>query len=72
MRRSLLGECLVAQSRFPEAEALIVPAHPRMLEELGPGHPWTVDVSRRLVELYEAWGKPEKADPYRVTAAGEP
>ena len=33
---------------------------------LGEEHPDTLDSLNKLVELYEAWGKPEKAEEWRA------
>jgi serine/threonine-protein kinase len=62
---SALGACLTSLRRFPQAEALLLHAQRRLLASLGPGHERTLEARRRLVSLYEAWGKPERADPYR-------
>jgi eukaryotic-like serine/threonine-protein kinase len=63
--KGLLGECLTAQGRYEDAEAMLLDAH-RLLKE-GPG--WegqeARETRRRLLALYEAWGRPEKAAAYR-------
>jgi eukaryotic-like serine/threonine-protein kinase len=63
--KGLLGECLTAMGRYDEAEALLLDAH-RLLKA-GPG--WEGEQAQatrlRLVALYEAWGRPEKATAYR-------
>ena len=56
--RGLLGESLIQQQRFAEAEPLLLRSH----EVLGDG-PETL---RRLATLYERWGKPARAAPYRI------
>ena len=46
---------------------------PRLLEavegrwlKLGEEHPHTLESWNKLIELYEAWGKPEKAEEWRA------
>ena len=62
---SVVGACLTALRRFPEAETLLLHAHQRLLAALGPTHARTLETRKRLVSLYEAWGKPRMADPFR-------
>ena len=63
--KSLLGASLTAQRRYDEAEAVLIDAR-RDLE------PTTARLSDRkttigrLIDLYVAWGKPEKAATYRA------
>ena len=73
-RRSLLGLALMGQSRFAEAEAFLISGY-RGLVERGSDLPATVsvrDAGVRLVQLYDSWGKPEKAAEWRkeLDAAG--
>lgn len=37
--------------------------------KLGEGHPATKETVRYLADLYEAWGKPDQATPYRALLA---
>jgi len=63
---SLLGESLARQEKFEEAEPLLLEGY-ATLSQLADDFPRIFDQARqRLVELYEAWGHPEQADPYRV------
>jgi serine/threonine protein kinase/Tfp pilus assembly protein PilF len=61
----LLGETLSALGQYDEAEGMLLDAH-RLLKD-GPG--WEGREAKatllRLVALYEAWGRPEKAALYR-------
>jgi tetratricopeptide (TPR) repeat protein len=54
------------QGQYEEAELLFL----KMLEirqrVLGEEHPDTLDSLNNLIELYEAWGKPEKAKQWRA------
>ena len=63
--RSLLGDCLLGQARFAEAEPLIFGGYEGMKareakipvfskQRLG-------DAAERILRLFKAWGKPEKA-----------
>ncbi len=68
--RSVLGASLAGQGRFDEAEPLLVDSYPIIAEEKK-GMFYPVEALGRLVDLYEAWGKPAAADRYRalLTAA---
>jgi non-specific serine/threonine protein kinase/serine/threonine-protein kinase len=63
--RSHLGACLTELGRYREAEAALLTAYPVIQAQLGDEHPWTTRTADRLVALYEAWGRPEQAGPYR-------
>lgn len=63
--RSLLGATLIAQARYGEAETALLDAY-RELQAM-PEAPRrdTAATIARLVALYDAWGRPEKAAKYR-------
>ena len=61
--------CLTAAGRYREAEGLLLRAHAALAEALGETHERTLDARKRLVALYEAWGRPSKADRFRARAA---
>jgi serine/threonine-protein kinase len=63
--QSALGENLTVQKRFDEAEPLLIESHKTLGASLGPRDPRTEEARRRLVALYETWGKPESANGYR-------
>ncbi len=63
--QSVLGECLVHLGKLPEAEALLLPSHLRIQAEKGLESEVTIQSQRRITELYDAWGKPDKAADYR-------
>jgi hypothetical protein len=63
---SLLGESLAAQGRHAEAEPLLVEGYEGLTAQRGAGHEQTQEARRRLADLYEAWGKPERAAAYRT------
>jgi len=61
-----LGEFLTTQARFPEAEALLLASYQSLKKSQAENSPRTKLVLQRLVNLYEAWNKPEQAAPYRA------
>ncbi|MBN2562642.1 MAG: serine/threonine protein kinase [Phycisphaerae bacterium] len=63
---SLLGGALTAQGRYEDAEALLLRSHPIIRDRRGEEDSRAVAALERIVELYEAWGKPEKAAEYRA------
>jgi hypothetical protein len=71
--RSLLGGSLLGQKRYAEAEPLIVAGYEGMRAREArippPGRPRLTDASERVVKLYEAWGKPDKAAEWRTKLA---
>ena len=71
--RSLLGGSLLGQKKYAEAEPLIVSGYEGMKAREArippPGMPRFTDASERVVKLYEAWGKPDKAAEWRAKVA---
>jgi serine/threonine protein kinase len=66
-RQSLLGSALLGQGKYAEAEPLLIAGY-EGLEKLSPAI--SVDANppeagQRLLRLYAAWGKPDKADEWR-------
>jgi tetratricopeptide (TPR) repeat protein len=68
--RSVLGGCLLGQEKCAEAEPLILAGYEGMKAREAkippPGKPNLSDAADRVVKLYEAWGKPEKAAEWRA------
>jgi len=67
-RQSLLGVALLGQGKYAEAEPLLIAGY-EGLEKLSPAIAADVNLSRAgmsLVRLYSAWGKPEKANQWRL------
>ncbi len=60
------GRCLLAMGKHAEAEERLLAAHRRLVEVFGEGHGYVVVTVRSLVELYEAWGKPDEAAAWRA------
>ncbi len=68
--RLRLADVLVDQGHYEEAEPLMLAAAAAIEADLGPDHSHTKVSWRSLVALYEAWGKPERAERYRVKLSG--
>ncbi|MHC4609059.1 MAG: tetratricopeptide repeat protein, partial [Planctomycetota bacterium] len=66
LTRSALGACLVAQGRYGEAEPLLVESHGVIEAAWGELDDRTLESLKRLVNLYEAWSRPDEAGPYRA------
>jgi serine/threonine protein kinase/tetratricopeptide (TPR) repeat protein len=65
---SLLGGCFVAQGKFQEAEPLLLKSYPILKADSGDGAKHAEEARQRIVDLYTAWGKPEKAAEFRAKA----
>ena len=67
---SLLGGALLGQGQYAEAEPLIVAGYEGMkareAQIPAPGKPRLAEAAERVVRLYEAWGKPEKAAAWKA------
>ena len=58
---AVLAKVLVAQRRYPEAEAELIRTRTIREATIGPSAPLTLRAIEDLAKLYEAWGKPERA-----------
>ncbi|NUO81814.1 serine/threonine protein kinase [candidate division KSB1 bacterium] len=63
--RTRLGLCLIKQQRYAEAEETLSAAYRFQKTAQGEQHPYTQETVTSLGMLYEAWGKPQKAEEYR-------
>jgi serine/threonine-protein kinase len=63
---SVLGSCLVAQGRFTEAEPLLLGSYPLLKADSGDGARYAPAALQRIVDLYAAWGRPDRAAAWRV------
>ena len=63
--KGALGECLVSERRFAEAQPLLLESFTTLTSQLGPRDPRTRESAWRLVGLYDAWDKRNLADNYR-------
>jgi Flp pilus assembly protein TadD len=61
---SVLGSCFMAQSRFAEAEPLLLSSYPRLKAD-SEGARYAPAALQRIVDLYTAWGRPERAAAFR-------
>ena len=66
LTRSHIGGCLTQLKRYREAEEQLLTAHAGLKTVRGDQHDLTRKAVSRLIELYEAWGKPDQAAPYRA------
>lgn len=64
---SVLGNCLVALQRYDEAEPLLLASFQTLKTRRGEKDKITQQTQKRLVKLYEAWGKLERASSYRLS-----
>ena len=56
-----LGECLLAQKRYPDAEPLLLTGYDDLEKRLGAQNRLTIEATHRLHDLYLAWNKPTEA-----------
>jgi len=63
---SLLGGCLSKLERYGEAEELLVESYSIINKQFGASHRRTIAALKRVIELYDSWGKSDKAEEYRV------
>jgi len=61
-----LGWVYTEQQRYDEAEALLLDAFELSHRVLGPLDQITIESIGKVVELYEAWNKPEQANQWRA------
>jgi serine/threonine-protein kinase len=65
------ASCLTKLGRYREAEENFLAAHASFQAVKGTQHMWTKLAARSFAELYEAWGKPDRAKPYRALLKSE-
>jgi tetratricopeptide (TPR) repeat protein len=68
--QSLLGDALLGQKHYAAAEPLLVQGYEGLKACQGQTSPFfaryrVAEAGQRIVRLYEAWGRPEKADQWR-------
>jgi len=69
---TVLGACLTALGRFDEAEAALVEASRVLDARPGARSRHRRETLQRRVELYKAWGRPEKAREYAALLSSDP
>jgi Tfp pilus assembly protein PilF len=71
--RSMLGGCLLSDKKYADAEALLLQGYEGMKERqarIPPiGKPRLTEAIERLVQLYDAWDKPDEAAKWRKELA---
>jgi eukaryotic-like serine/threonine-protein kinase len=67
--QSMLGASLTGQQKYAEAEPLLVSAYQGLIERTAAipadSRSASKETGERIVQLYQDWGKPEKADEWR-------
>ena len=66
----LLGAALTARGSYREAEPLLLESYAARRETWGAHHQRTEASVRRLIQLYDSWGKRKDADAYRIRLTG--
>jgi len=64
--KSGLSSCLTGLKSYKEAELLLLESYPLLKEKRGENDKYTIKALNRIIELYEAWGKPEKVVEYKA------
>ena len=64
--RFTLARMYLQQRRYAESERLALAAYEPMLRSVGAEHERTVRIERLLENLYDQWGKPDKAAEWRA------
>jgi tetratricopeptide (TPR) repeat protein len=67
--QGMLGECLTTLGQYKEAESLLLESYTRLAPRADKPSAEARKTNDRLVALYEAWGKPERAAVRRSLAA---
>ncbi|MEE9296175.1 MAG: tetratricopeptide repeat protein [Phycisphaerae bacterium] len=65
------AKCLTPLQRYDEAEALLLEAYAELKAAFGAHHKYTRRACGALVNLYEAWNRPEKAAEWRQELRSE-
>jgi len=68
---SLLGGCLTSLGRYDKAEPLLLEAHQALNDDAQAPAARKREAAKRLVALYEALNKPDRAAEFRAPAAAE-
>ncbi len=63
---SAMGACRMKLHQYSEAEPLLIEGHTVLKAARGEHHPHTLRALRWLIDLYDAWGKPERSATYRA------
>ena len=66
LTQGALGECLTTQKRYAEAEPILQDSYSTSKNVQGEKSPLTLEAVRRLVTLYQSWGKSVEAARYQA------
>ncbi len=69
---SLLGRCLADLRQYDEAEPLLTNSYPVLQAAHGEQDEDSIRALQRIVDLYDAWGKPDLAAEYRAKLEASP
>jgi non-specific serine/threonine protein kinase/serine/threonine-protein kinase len=64
--KSVLGEAMTGLLRYREAEPLVIAGEAGIVSSSEPSVAWKRRATERVVDLYEAWGKPDRAREWRA------
>ncbi len=71
LAEAALGKCLIKLARYEAAEPVVNRAHSVLREALGDEDSRTLMSVKAAVELYDAWGKPDKTAEWRAKLPAE-
>lgn len=63
--QSVLGNCLVKLGQFSESETLLLTSYSNLKKTLGEEHERTGEALQWIINLYQAWGKPDTVERYQ-------
>lgn len=66
MGELVLAICYIGLKRYPEAEQMLLEGRKQYAEKSAQQDDIRARFDRRLVELYQAWGRPDEAAKYRT------
>lgn len=66
LQAQYLGDCLRRMGRYDEAEPLLIESHAAIRSRRGDQDEMTRDAAAMIVALYDEWGHPDRAAPYRT------
>ncbi|MFQ5805045.1 MAG: tetratricopeptide repeat protein [Phycisphaerae bacterium] len=63
---SALGACLIELEQYEEAEPLLMESYAELRAARGEHDPFTLRALRRIIDLHDAWNKPDQAAEWRA------
>ena len=67
--KNALGVSLLSKARYAEAEPLLLEHHRHLMQTGGISRTDSREAIKRLIDLYEAWQRPEQAREYHTELA---